>query len=331
MPLLNNQGLIPLNTLALKAKARRLYRVCSDAELLQVLDALQEKDFLLLGGGSNVVLQTEAFDVCVQQCSKGIRLLDEDQDSVTIEVAAGEGWHDLVSYCLQQGWHGLENLALIPGTVGAAPIQNIGAYGVEVGAFIECVSAIDRQRGEVHVFTQAQCQFAYRDSVFKHAFADRLVITALQLRLLKNPVIVSDYAGLQESMRDSTPQALFDAVIALRQRKLPDPVLLPNAGSFFKNPIISAEQAQDLAREYPGLVQYVQADGRVKLAAAWLLDKAGWKGYRNEKVGVHAQQALVLINHNEGMGNDILALARSIQQSVAATFGVNLQVEPRIY
>lgn len=331
MPLLRNQSLLDCNTLRIAASAQHFYRVESDAELLSALEALQGESFLLLGGGSNVVLQSTTFASCVQQSTKGIALVSEDAEYVTVDVAAGEIWHDFVTHCLQQGWHGLENLALIPGTVGAAPIQNIGAYGVEVGEFIEQVTAYERSSGKSLVFSRADCEFAYRDSVFKHRFEDALVISSVRFRLNKTPSLVCSYAGIADTMQEQTPQALYEAVIALRRSKLPDPADLPNVGSFFKNPIVSVAQANALAQQFPGLVQYAHTDSQVKLAAAWLVDQAGWKAYRNEKVGVHAQQALVLVNHGGGSGDDILTLSHDIQHSVAVKFGVSLQPEPRIY
>jgi UDP-N-acetylmuramate dehydrogenase len=260
-------------------------------------------------------------------------VLAEDGNSVTLRVAAGEHWHSLVCWCLEQGYHGLENLALIPGTVGAAPIQNIGAYGVELAPFVEAVHAVRIGDGATLTLSRAECDFAYRDSIFKGALRDATVITAVDFRLPRAPAPVTDYPSLREALAGQAappgPREVFDAVVALRRARLPDPETTPNAGSFFKNPVVDAATAEALAREYPGMPQFDAPGGR-KLAAGWLIEQCGWRGAEGDGVAVHPGHALVLVSRG-GDGRALLALARRIQASVAETFGCHLEIEPRVY
>ena len=254
-------------------------------------------------------------------------------DAWFVRAGAGENWHDFVSWTLERGWPGLENLALIPGTVGAAPVQNIGAYGLEMAERFHTLEAVDLETGETVVLDRAACQFGYRDSVFKREAAGRSLITAVTFQLPKHWRPITGYADVARELEapgiiQPTAREVADAVIALRLRKLPDPAHIGNAGSFFKNPRIDAQAFQNLVARYPDLPHYPQPDGTVKLAAGWLIERCGWKGKTLGPVGVYERQALVLVNRGGARGEDVLRLARAIQASMRATFGVDLELEP---
>ncbi len=332
-----------LNTLAIPARAACLARVDAVEKLAAVLSWLRQQrklgvsqPLLVLGGGSNLVLSSSWPGLVLQMAIPGIEVVAENDEHVWLKVGAGESWHGLVEHCMKFHYWGLENLALIPGSVGAAPIQNIGAYGVELKDYFAELGAIEVESGLDVTFDKDACHFGYRDSVFKQALRDRYIITSVTFRLRKTPRVVCEYPALRDffSERDiqhPSPQQVFKAVCAIRSSKLPSPGQLPNAGSFFKNPLVSAEQFESLQRQHEGLVGYSQADGQVKLAAGWLIDRAGWRGYRQGAVGVHEQQALVLVNPGQGTGRELLALAKLIQDDVKARYGVELEIEPRVY
>jgi len=299
----------------------------------------------ILGGGSNVVIQARPRHRVLRVALHGIRLWDETADHWIVEAAAGESWHGFVDRCLSQGWPGLENLALIPGTVGAAPVQNIGAYGLELDQRLHSVVAWDLRAGREHELHPDECGFAYRDSLFKRDGAGRWLIVRVRFALPKAWTPRLDYPDLRDhpGLRgvDNTPDAggatpeaaptprqIFDAVCDIRRRKLPDPAVLGNAGSFFKNPVVDAARAGRLQGQFPDLRTYPQADGRVKLAAGWLIERAGWKGRRLGPVGMHERQALVLVNHGGAQAADVLALAGAVRVDVQERFGVDLEQEP---
>ncbi len=324
------------NTLALAARAR-YFTAVSDLNGAQVALAFardRQLPVTVLGAGSNVVLAGDLSGLVIRVAIRGRRLLVDSSGRIELEVGAGEDWHRTVEYCLRQGWYGLENLAWIPGTVGAAPVQNIGAYGVELESRFAGLTAIEVATGQVRDFDRDDCGFGYRDSVFKRAERDRWLITSVRLGLHRLPAPVLDYPALREALGDRpaaeiAPAEVAAAVVALRRERLPDPSRLPNAGSFFKNPVVTARKARELAEAYPGLVTFPGPAGDVKLAAAWLIERCGWKGVQREGVGVHQRQALVLL-HCGGGAEKLLALARDIRDSVAARFGVELEPEPRI-
>ncbi len=338
MHVLRHEPLQHRNTLGLKSSASAYVSVASDEALVEALEWASVHDFpvITLGQGSNVVLAGDVEALVVHQVLRGIEVIESDSENVVIKVAAGENWHALVQWCLQQGYYGLENLALIPGTVGAAPIQNIGAYGIEIGPFIRRVHTIgikDRQRVRLD---GSACEFAYRDSIFKRALRDKVVITAVELTLCKKPHLQLSYPALRNYLDihcagELTPQAVFDAVVAIRRSRLPDPADTPNAGSFFKNPLITQQQLLELVGRAPNIPQYPQADGQVKLPAAWLIDQCGWKGKRLGGFGVHPQHALVLVNYGGDKGSELLALAGEIRRSVLDAYGIDLEIEPRVY
>jgi UDP-N-acetylmuramate dehydrogenase len=288
---------------------------------------------LVLGGGSNILLTGDFDGLVLHICSTGIEKAGEDAHAIYVRVAAGENWHGFVQWTLKQGLAGLENLSLIPGSVGAAPIQNIGAYGVEVADYIHSVNMFDLDTGETCVLGNAACKFGYRDSVFKHSLHERGVILDVTFALPKQWRPNIRYAEVAQELdmrKCASPAAqdISEAVIAIRKRKLPDPAVLGNAGSFFKNPVVPAVQRDSLLEQYPQLKSYVQPDGSFKLAAGWLIDECGWKGKCAGAAGVHDKQALVLVNRGGATGSDIVRLAHAIQRDVRARFGVHLEPEP---
>ena len=325
------QHLTQLNTFGLMSKAEHFIAV-NAIQALEKLPALvaQHQRYLILGGGSNVVLAQTVPGLVIHNQLKGIELIQESDTDYLVQAYAGEVWHEFVQYCIHQGWCGLENMALIPGSVGAAPVQNIGAYGLELKDYFDSLQAFNLRTGEWREFRREDCHFAYRDSVFKHEAKDYLIVS-IRMRLPKvwqaklNYADLKNYAGLSEH---SSAQDIFDAVCVIRQAKLPDPKVLGNAGSFFKNPLVSAEQYEQLNSTFPGLVAYSQEDGRYKLAAGWLIDQCGWKGKSLGKAGVHAKQALVLVNQGGATAADIRQLAEAIQADVRTRYGVELEPEP---
>ncbi|KEF32164.1 UDP-N-acetylenolpyruvoylglucosamine reductase [Marinobacter nitratireducens] len=323
------------NTLHLPSIAKYYLEVTDSQTLLRALHWADENrlQVLILGGGSNLVFSGDFEGLVIRISIRGRSWEQAANSEATLVLGAGESWHDAVLYAARSGYRGIENLALIPGTAGAAPVQNIGAYGVELQDTLASVTAYDREEGGWVTLNKEQCGFAYRDSVFKRN-PGRFIITELRLKLSRDRALQTGYRDLQEYLGDPLPDKLeaidvVEAVMAIRRRKLPDPEILPNAGSFFKNPVVPNEVYEGLRNQFDGIVGYAQPDC-VKLAAAWLIDQCGWKGFRNETVGVHNRQALVLINHSGGSGRDILALADRIRQSVCERFGVELEMEPGI-
>lgn len=336
LTLSQDQNLTSFNTLGLASSAQHLLRLDDTVALPELHELVQEHArVIVLGGGSNVVLARSLAGLVLKVETKGIRLLEETSNERVIEAKAGEVWHSFVAHCLAQGWPGLENLALIPGTVGAAPVQNIGAYGVELDQRFHSLVAWDLQAGREVEMGLDDCRFAYRDSLFKHAEPGRWLIMAVRFRLpvAWQPILAYPDLQKQAFLQQAGVQAqqVFDAVCDIRRSKLPDPAVLGNAGSFFKNPVVEAEQYQRLQREHAGLVAYAQPDGRWKLAAGWLIDQAGWKGRREGCVGMHERQALVLVNYGGARADDVLALAEQIKASVQERFGVRLEQEPIIF
>lgn len=327
------QDLTRFNTLGLVSQAGAFVTLDEPAQLPS-LSALagQASALLVLGGGSNLVLPEKVPGLVARVAFKGVRLLEARPDAWLIEAAGGESWHGFVSACVAQGWDGLENLALIPGTVGAAPVQNIGAYGVELQERFHGLTAWDVKAARYVEMSAADCRYSYRDSAFKHAEPGRWIIVSVRFALPRPWRPVLAYPDLQRHARlaGESPSArdIYDAVCDIRRTKLPDPAVTGNAGSFFKNPIVPADLRDDLAGRFPGLVSYAQPDGRYKLAAGWLIDQCGWKGKALGAAGVHDRQALVLVNRGGATAADIMGLARAVQDAVAARYGVMLEPEP---
>lgn len=334
-----NAPLKALNTFGMDVRAAHYCELDSLDDLPALLASApyRQGPVLWLGGGSNLLFTRDYPGLVVRVRLQGRRLIEERGDTVLVEAAAGENWHRWVEYALQQGWFGLENLSLIPGSVGASPVQNIGAYGVEVKDRIHQVVCADLQDGGRPVtLANADCAFAYRDSLFKRAGAGRYLVTAVRFALSRTPALKTGYGDIERQLQqmpswpNPTPLDVSRAVVAIRSAKLPDPARLGNAGSFFKNPIVSADQAAALVARFPGLPSYPAGEGRAKLAAGWLIDQAGFKGYRQQDAGVHERQALVLVNYGTASGADMHALAQQIQAAVKARYGVMLEAEPVI-
>jgi UDP-N-acetylmuramate dehydrogenase len=334
-PIERGVNLRTFNAFGLPAHAHTLVRIDSEATLRRVVDdpELGRAPKFILGGGSNVIFTRDPQAVVLKIEVMGRRLAAERADAWIVEVGAGESWHDAVAWTLEQGWPGLENLALIPGTVGAAPVQNIGAYGVELKERFESLDVVDLVTGRSATLGLDACHFGYRDSVFKHALAGKSVITRVRLRLPRPWRPVLGYVDLERRVADTgiaEPDArtVFDWVCAIRRAKLPDPAVVGNVGSFFKNPVVSAEQCRDIIGRDPEIVHYQLPDGTIKLAAGWLIDACGWKGKSIGRAGVYEKQALVLVNRGGASGAEVVTLARAIQESVYGRFGIRLEPEP---
>jgi UDP-N-acetylmuramate dehydrogenase len=340
LPIEHDIPLQQFNTFGIPARARRYLRVSDPAQLAALAAALAADPALaalprlVLGGGSNLLITRDEVDQLVLHMAlMGKEIVGETPDSVLVRARAGENWHAFVQYTLDQGLGGLENMSLIPGTVGASPIQNIGAYGAEVKDTFHSLTAFDFASGAVRTMDAADCRFAYRDSVFKHPEGRELAVLDVTFALPKAWTPNLRYAELAQAIEaagiaDPTPRLVSDAVVAIRRRKLPDPQEIGNAGSFFKNPVVPGEHCARLLAQWPNLVHHRQSDGSEKLAAGWLIDQCGWKGKSLGRAGVYPKQALVLVNNGGARGEEVLALARAIQADVQARFGVLLEPEP---
>ena len=330
----SNVSLKPYNTFGIDATARYLVEVENEEDiqtLLQLPNA-HTSPMLVLGGGSNLLLTQDFNGLAVKINLKGIQVVKEDQEHVWVRAGAGESWHGFVMHCVEKGWAGLENLSLIPGTVGAAPMQNIGAYGVEIKDTFDRLEAVQLSTGEKHIFTNADCRFGYRDSVFKNEVKGKYIISSVQFKLSKQPTFQVSYGDIQTTLaqmgvKELSIRAVSEAVIKIRRSKLPDPAEIGNAGSFFKNPEIPASQYEALKIQYPTIPGYVINNTTVKVPAGWLIEQNGWKGKRFGSIGVHTRQALVLVNYGGGKGADIQQLAYKIQNSVEEQFGIRLHTE----
>ncbi len=328
-----NADLSGFNTLALPARAACLARPKTLDELEQVLaERDPQSPVYVIGEGSNLVIQEDLPGLTIALALDGMIKVRETDQHVWVAAGAGVHWDDLVAWTVEQGWQGLENLSLIPGTAGAAPFQNIGAYGVELAQVLEQVTVMEIATGELTHFPAGECDFAYRDSRFKSRDKGRFIITGIELKLNRQAQCNISYGPLQQHFAglasgEVTAAAVREQVIAVRQSKLPDPAVLANAGSFFKNPVVSTEKAEALKDAFPQLVAYPQQDG-VKLAAGWLIEAAGWKGKQLGPVGMHRDQALVLVNHGGATPSDVMALAAAVRTDVWQRFGVQLEQEP---
>lgn len=330
----HDKALDGLNTLAVSSVARNFAAVETLSDIQQALAYAKQHDLSVkvLGGGSNVVMGKVIDGLVMHVKISSIEVISADPDAVYLKVGAGYNWHQFVMECLDNGYFGLENLALIPGSVGASPVQNIGAYGVEVGEFIKCVHGIRLSDGEVVHFSKEECEFAYRESVFKQRLNEKIVITHVEFELPTKPQVNVNYSPLNKMAEEKgvpTPKALAQWVIDLRKQKLPDPAELPNAGSFFKNPVIQKDQFEDLLAKYPNMPYFQQSQG-YKVPAGWLIDQLGLKGTAFGPVCVHKHQALVLVNHG-GNAEDIAFAAESIKEKVKSHYGVQLEQEPRAF
>ncbi|ROM85765.1 UDP-N-acetylenolpyruvoylglucosamine reductase [Pseudomonas brassicacearum] len=330
-------SLKPFNSFGVDVTARLFAEAHDDGDVREALAYAREHEvpLLVIGGGSNLLLTGDIDALVLRMASRGVRLLSDDGERVVVEAEAGEPWHPFVQYTLAQGWSGLENLSLIPGTVGAAPMQNIGAYGVEIKDVFAGLTALDRHTGQQREFSLEECRFAYRDSLFKQQ-AGRWLILRVRFALSRAAHLHLEYGPVRQRLTEqgidqATPMDVSRAICSIRSEKLPDPAVLGNAGSFFKNPLVPAEHVAQLKVQYPDLVAYPQPEGQLKIAAGWLIERAGWKGFREGDAGVHALQALVLVNYGAATGPQLLDLALRIQKDIAERFQVELEMEPNRY
>lgn len=338
MTVSQNVDLQPYNTFGIKVFAKHFTIVhsASEASELFASSLFKNEPHLFLGGGSNLLFTGNYEGLVIKIAISGKEIVAEDDDSISLKVGAGENWHALVMYCVERNLGGIENLSLIPGSVGAAPIQNIGAYGVEIKKIISSVEAIEISSGLPRVFTNEECQFGYRESIFKQRAKDKYLISSITLTLTKrNHQLNTSYGAIEEVLKQKgvdqlSLRSISDAVIYIRSTKLPDPVRIGNAGSFFKNPSIHVDLHDFIKKEYPSLPSYPSAEGLVKIPAAWLIEQCGWKGKTFGNIGVHPQQPLVLVNYGGGEGEKIWELAKQIRDSVKAKFNISLQPEVNV-
>ena len=329
-----NKNLKEYNTFGISVKAEMFAVFSSIEELKQILSFRNDKKLLVLGGGSNLLLTKDFDGLVIKNEIKRFEVIEETVSEVIVESGAGENWHEFVLNCINKGFGGIENLSLIPGSVGASPMQNIGAYGVEIKDVFESLSAYHIASGEIHYFDKTKCEFGYRESIFKNKVKGEYIILTVTFRLTKNPTINSSYGAINEQLKVMgiqvpTIKELSAAVIAIRQSKLPDPKIIGNAGSFFKNPTVEIALLEQIQKNYPDIPNYPALNGR-KLAAGWLIEKAGWKGRTFDNYGVHKLQALVLVNYGNCTGQEIFDLSSQIIQDVFEKFGVLLEREVNI-
>ena len=330
-----NISLQAFNTFGFDLKAENFIRFNSIVGLSEILKEHQEKPLFILGGGSNILLTKNIAGLVLKNEIKGIKIIEDHEDYVIVESGAGEVWHEFVLHCINFGWAGIENLSLIPGSVGASPMQNIGAYGVEIKDVFVYLSALNIATGKIEIFNAEQCKFAYRESVFKQALKGKYVICYVAFKLSKKAIKNTSYGAIEDELKKmgiSSPsiEDISKAVISIRQSKLPNPAVIGNAGSFFKNPIVSEELVKKLQEIYPDIPNYPSTNGTKKLAAGWLIEKAGWKGKTIGNIGVHKNQALVLVNYGGGSGEEILALSTAIIEDIKSKFNVELEREVNI-
>lgn len=338
MEVKENVDLFPFNTFGMHVRARYLATVTREEEVLEAFasDLFRNSPRLILGGGSNVLFTRDFDGLVVRNQLTGIDIVGEDESFVELRARSGVNWHDLVTHCVARNYGGIENLSLIPGTVGAAPMQNIGAYGVEVREVITSVETIEMATGKRRIFAPDECAFGYRESVFKHELKNQHFISSITLRLTKKDHRINIRYGairdvlLEKGITEPTIADVSHAVIAIRSSKLPDPAKIGNAGSFFKNPTVDPDTFARIKQEYPPIPSFPLADGNVKVPAAWLIEQCGWKGKTRGNIGVHKHQALVLVNYGGGSGPEIWQLALEIQASVRDKFDINLHPEVNI-
>lgn len=336
MELFEDFSLKPFNTFGIDVNARYFAEATSEEDIIKLAGNLQEdfQPLLILGGGSNILFTKNFPGTVLKISTKGINIVKEDDEFVWIMAEAGENWDDLVKYSVEKGWGGLENLSAIPGNAGTGPVQNIGAYGVELKDTLVELETFDIESRKKRIFSNEECRFGYRDSVFKVKYKDRFIILNVTFHLKKNPELMLDYGNIREELAEMKVNKpgiadVREAVCRIRARKLPDPTKTGNAGSFFKNPVISPERFEELKLQFPGIVSFPQ-DGKIKLAAAWLIEQCGWKGKRVGNAGVHSSQPLVLVNSCNATGVEILKLGEEISKSVQEKFGVILEREVNI-
>ena len=338
MTILENVDLQSFNTFGIKVLGSKFTTITSvkDAQSLFMSPLFKSGKHLILGGGSNILFTKNFEGLIVKVELRGIETLEEDDNSITLKVGAGEIWHHFVVHCVERNWGGVENLSLIPGTVGAAPIQNIGAYGVEIKNIIVDVEGVELSTGKIRSFSNAECEFGYRDSIFKQKAKGKYLVSSIALKLTKNNHrLNTSYGAIEETLKQQgiihpTVKNISDAVIHIRRSKLPEPEVIGNAGSFFKNPTIERKLYESIKKDHPSIPSYPSGDGLVKIPAAWLIEQCGWKGKTFDGIGVHKNQALVLVNYGGGNGKQLWQLALDIKSSVEQKFDIDLQPEVNV-
>ena len=337
MNIIANYPLLKLNTFGVDVKAKYFVSINTVNELIELTKTKVFKDLqlLILGGGSNILFTKDFDGLVILNSIKGKEIIDQTQESIFLKIGAGENWHELVMYTVDNKWGGIENLSLIPGNTGTAPMQNIGAYGVEIKETFVELEALEISSGKIVKFNNSDCEFGYRESVFKNKMKNQFIILNITLELKKNPVLNINYGDVKailESQNINNPsiKQVSDAIISIRQSKLPDPKIIGNSGSFFKNPIVSLNQLELLKKKYPNVVNYKINENEFKIAAGWMIERAGWKGKKFNNYGVHEKQALVLINYGLANGMEIFNLSEEIILDIKDKFGIKLEREVNI-
>lgn len=337
MNIIENYPLLKLNTFGVDVKAKYFTSINTINELIEVTktNVFKDLELLILGGGSNILFTKDFDGLVILNNIKGKEIIDQNQQSIFLKIGAGENWHELVMYCVDNGWGGIENLSLIPGNTGTAPMQNIGAYGVEIKeTFIE-LEALEISSGKIVKFNNSDCEFGYRESVFKNKMKNQYIILNITLELKKNPVLNINYGDVKailesQNIKNPAIKEVSNAIISIRQSKLPDPKKIGNSGSFFKNPIVSLNQLELIKKKYPNVVNYEINENEFKIAAGWLIERAGWKGKKFNNYGVHEKQALVLVNYGLANGMEIFELSEKIILDIKDKFGITLEREVNI-
>ena len=337
MNIIENYPLLKLNTFGIDVKAKYFTSINTINELIELTNTNVFKDLelLILGGGSNILFTKDFDGLVILNNIKGKEIIDQNQQSIFLKIGAGENWHELVMYCVDNGWGGIENLSLIPGNTGTAPMQNIGAYGVEIKeTFIE-LEALEISSGKIVKFNNSDCEFGYRESVFKNKMKNQYIILNITLELKKNPVLNINYGDVKailesQNIKNPAIKEVSNAIISIRQSKLPDPKKIGNSGSFFKNPIVSLNQLELIKKKYPNVVNYEINENEFKIAAGWLIERAGWKGKKFNNYGIHEKQALVLVNYGLANGMEIFELSEKIILDIKDKFGITLEREVNI-
>jgi UDP-N-acetylmuramate dehydrogenase len=337
MNIIENYPLLKLNTFGLDVKAKYFVSINTINELIELTKTNFFKDLqlLILGGGSNILFTKDFDGLVILNNIKGKEIINQNQKSVFLKIGAGENWHELVMYCVDNGWGGIENLSLIPGNTGTAPMQNIGAYGVEIKETFVELEALEISSGKIVKFSNSDCEFGYRESVFKNKMKNQYIILNITIELNKNPVININYGDVKvilesQNIKNPTIKQVSNAIIRIRQSKLPDPKKIGNSGSFFKNPIVSLNQLEFIKKKYPKVVNYEINENEFKIAAGWMIERAGWKGKKFKNYGVHEKQALVLVNYGLANGMEIFDLSEKIILDIKDKFGITLQREVNI-
>lgn len=337
MNIIENYPLLKLNTFGIDVKAKYFTFINTINELIELTETNVFKDLelLILGGGSNILFTKDFDGLVILNNIKGKEIIDQNQQSIFLKIGAGENWHELVMYCVDNGWGGIENLSLIPGNTGTAPMQNIGAYGVEIKeTFIE-LEALEISSGKIVKFNNSDCEFGYRESVFKNKMKNQYIILNITLELKKNPILNINYGDVKailesQNIKNPAIKEVSNAIISIRQSKLPDPKKIGNSGSFFKNPIVSLNQREQIKKKYPNVVNYEINENEFKIAAGWLIERAGWKGKKFNNYGIHEKQALVLVNYGLANGMEIFELSEKIILDIKDKFGITLEREVNI-